>query len=240
MLKIESNIDAFADKVFGTLAKQLPYAASRAVNDTAKDVLAMVPGLMDSVFDRPTPYAKGAFTAYYGDKNDPVATVMRKPDALDRRFLEVEASGGARKRKGFETQLETNTTFAFNGGVSAVLQSAIIADGAKLDQYGNWSSGERAQVMADVRAGIDPLSYSTPASRKKAKRKAVYFVPKSGLYPGVYKRQGGVLSIILAFSSHAPTYAPRFPFQEKAAETAKARFAGHFAARFAQAVASAR
>jgi hypothetical protein len=231
---IESNLDAFADRVFGTLTKQLPYAASRAVNDTAKDVLGMIGPLMDSVFDRPTPYAKGAFMAYYGDKSDPVATVMRKPDAITRKFLETEATGGPRKRKGFET------LFAMHAAVEMDIQSVIIADDAKIDQYGNWSSGERNVVLSEVRASSDPLSYSSPASRKRAKRKATYFIPKSGLVPGVYKRQNGVLSIILAFSSNVPTYRPRFPFQAKAKETATEKFSGHFAQRMAEAVASAR
>lgn len=249
---IESNLDAFAEKVFGTLGKQLPFALSRAVNDTAKDVLGMVPGLMEEVFDRPTPYAKGAFMVYPSDKTTLTATVKRKPDAERRRFLETEAAGGPRPLTGAEHRMdqlaEEAITRSGGGDVTELIHGslgslfAIPTAAARKDQYGNWQSGQRNQVFSDLRITRDQNSYSTPASRRKAGRpNTVYFVPKSSAsQPGVYQRQGKTIRMILMFTAAVPTYTRRFPFQERAADTAKASFAVHFGARFAEAVASAR
>jgi hypothetical protein len=148
----------------------------------------------------------------------------------------VEAKGGARKRKGFETLLSLNAT------VEMHIQSVIIADNAKLDQYGNWSAGERNRVLSDVGAQSDRINNTSTASlKRKGKAKRTYFIPKSGLAPGVYRRAaGGVLNIILAFSSNSPTYAPRFPFQARSQALASAVFPSRFASRLADAMRTAK
>lgn len=235
-IAIESNLEDFLSKGLGRVASQLPFAVSRAVNDTGADVLAMLPRLMEEVFDRPTPYARGAFTLYRGDKADPVATVMRKPDALRRRFLEVEAQGGPRGLKGFERRMDMLAEQAT--GVAGAY--AVPARAAQLDGYGNWSSAQRNRVLSDLRITGDAATYASKASRKRSGRQSVYFVPKNAKTPGVYKRVGKRITLILLFVRWAPTYAARFPMQERSAELARKRFPVHMQERLAQAMSSAR
>lgn len=267
---IDSNVDAFMTQALGTLTRQIPYALSRAINDTGADVLAMVPDMMESVFDRPTPYAKGAFMLYKSDKGNLSATVMRKPDAMRRRFLEVEATGGPRDASGYEGRMRELANPAYHrstmgvgsnttgleklrhvesyprDGYGWIFAIPIKEGGARLDQYGNLSRGQLNQILSDLRVSSDPYSYSTKESRKKAGRpNTFYFIPKNfGGHPGVYQRSGKgkheKLSLVLSFVDSLKSYTPRFPFQAKAAETAKAVFPGHFAARFSEAIASAR
>jgi hypothetical protein len=215
---------------------QLPFAAANALNDTAAEALSAVQDLMDVVFDRPTRFARNAFMVWRANKRTLEARVQERPSVGPRHFLKVQEAGGARPQTGLERLLSSKVA------TSVPLQAAVPADNARLDAFGNWSAGERNQALSGIGAQRDARANTTAASgrRSRAKGRAKYFVPKVGLPPGIYKRDGGGISMVLAFTSKVPSYAPRFRFYEGVAEVWEARLPDHLDRRLAEAVASAR
>lgn len=113
--------------------QQIPYALSRALNDTARDVIEAERLHMVSVFDRPTRWTLNAFRVERSSKSNLVATVERK-SAVGRRFyLEVQAEGGARPQTGLERAMGYRLKYA--GQIVAVTPAA----GMRLTAAGNMS-----------------------------------------------------------------------------------------------------
>lgn len=235
-LDISTNAETIVARFVDMAERQVPYAISRAINDTALDVLTDTPTYMQSIFDRPTPYALNSFMIYRGTKEDPTARIEQKPQVQGKTYLETEATGGQRKRTALESYLASR--LAYGGILAAVLP----ADNARINQYGNWDRGQINQVLSGLKAAYDPLNNATPASQKrKGRKKTSYFIPKSGLPPGIYRRDSsGHLGIIAAFIESSPQYQPRFDFQGNAAKVVAQKLPDHFATRFREALATAR
>ena len=58
---LTSNMADVMARLEAVSTSQLPFAMSRALNDTAEDVRKAEIAKMQSVFDRPTPYTLNAF-----------------------------------------------------------------------------------------------------------------------------------------------------------------------------------
>jgi hypothetical protein len=214
--------------------KQLPYATMLAVNATAQDVLKRVQDRMTVVFDRPTRFTKNAFQVMpRATKSRPEATVGERPSVGKRHYLKVQEAGGPRRQTALEGLLESKIAY---GGV---LRSIIPAEYAKRDSFGNWSPGERNQVLSALGAQRDRAANATKASKKRARKRASYFVPKHGLAPGVYKRQNpdDIPLRVLTFSDKVPNYQKRLGFFDSASLVFDARIGVNFAAALLRAVA---
>ncbi|RHZ91004.1 hypothetical protein D1114_21495 [Cereibacter sphaeroides] len=197
-------------------------AVSWALNDTAQDVLGHVQERMGQVFDRPTPFTKNAFMVWRSTPQTLEAAVQERPSVGARHYLKVQERGGPRARTGFETLLDRRLSFAGD------IRSVIPADNARLDAYGNWSRGERNQVLSALQAQGDARANSTAGSKKRNRRRASYFVPKAGLTPGVYKRTvGGQLGIVAVLSPKVPVYQQRLGFYEGAEDVARVKLPQH-------------
>lgn len=186
-------------------------AATFALNDTAADVLAHVRKQTAEKFDRPTPFALNAFTIRGARPNRLVAVVAERPSVGRKHFLKVQEAGGARPRTGTEHALQTRLNY------SGIIDYVASASGARLDAYGNWSSGERNQALSAVQAQRDEKQNTTAASRKRNKRRAGYFVPRtnSKLTPGIWRRDlDGSVTKVLHFLSSAPRYQAVFGFYD--------------------------
>jgi hypothetical protein len=218
MFHLQIDHAQFDRALEGISEKRMPWAAANALNDTAKDVLTHMQDRMAVVFDRPTRFTKNAFMVWKANPRSMTAAVQERPSVGPRHFLKIQERGGARGQTGLEGLLSSR--LAYEG----VLQAAIPADGAKLDAFGNWSTGERNQVLSALGAQRDTRSNATGASRKRNKKRASYFVPKHGLTPGVYRREtNGALNIVLAFVDHAPKYEKRLGFYDGAGEVFEER-----------------
>lgn len=236
-LSVSANTVLMARALSDVATKQLPYALSRALNDTAQDVLKDNRRLMESVFDRPTPYTLGSFMVRNATQGSLQASVEQKQQAAMHSYLSTEADGGARRQTGLDKLMSMRVAYA------GQLWGVVPGDAAKLDQYGNWSAGERNQVLAVLKAMRDSTSNETGRSRKRAgAKRARYFVPAAGTMrtPGVYRRMGKQLDLILLFVSSPPGYQARFPFHDNAERVTRDRFPVNFANRFNTALASAR
>lgn len=234
-LRLDLDDAAFRRQLTNLEVTQLPFAASKALNDTAYEALKHIQGRMDVVFDKPTRFTKNALMVWRATKQNLEAQVKERPSVGPRHYLKVQEAGGSRPQTGLEKLLAANV--AWDGYLAA----AVPAAGAKLDSYGNWSSGERNQVLSALGAQRDSASNQSDASRKRAKKRASYFVPKSGLSPGVWKRTvSGELSKVLNFSSTAPSYTKRLGFYDGVADVWARVLPERLSIRLAEAVASAR
>ena len=234
-LSMTNNIDAVMARVDAMAVRQLPFALARGLNDTAADVRKAEVETMKRVFDRPTPYTLNAFQIKPATRSNPVAVVEQKEQAGRRDYLHREVMGGPRKSTAIETLLRQRLP------VAGILTAVLPADNARLDQYGNWSNGQRNEVLSALGAMRDSTSNRTARSLKRKKNPSKFFVPMSGLPPAIYERTGrGQLKVILAFTTAAPVYTPRFPFYQVAEDTARQSFTKHLAIRFAEALATAR
>jgi hypothetical protein len=236
---IEMRFDdaAFRRQLTNLETTQLPFASAQALNDTAAEILAEVQDRMKAQFDRPTRFALNAFMVWRATKAKLVAEVKERPSVGRRHFLKVQEAGGARPQTGLDKGFATR--LAYEG----IIQAVAPASGARLDAFGNWSSGERNQVLSALGAQRDATANSTVGSRKRAKGRASYFVPRNGgLSPGVYKRTapGAEPVKVLHFLDAAPRYQKRLGFMDQVAETWTQRFPAHLDRRLAEAVATAR
>ena len=235
MFTLTSNLADCTRRLDAMIARQLPYATARALNDTAAVAKQGVVAEMVRAFDRPTPYTLGAFMTRPASKDSLVATVERKQQAVGRHYLEVEESGGPRPATALEKLMRTQLAY---GGI---LTAVIPADNARLDKYGNWSSGQRNEVLSALGAMRDSRSNRSARSLKRKKNPSTFFIPTSGLPPAIYERTaGGQLQVILAFTAKVPVYQPRFNFAEAAQKAALGAFPAFFARRLSEALATAR
>lgn len=238
MFSISSNIAEVEASMQRVMSQQLPFALSRAINDTADSVIEAEQVEMSRVFDAPTPFTMNALMARKSSKDNLVAEVRTKDTVGRRHYLSVETEGGPRGAKAFETLI------ARRAGVSMHIAAVLPADAARIDQYGNWSMGQINQVLSGLGAHRDGAANTTKASAKRAKPRGrgSYFVPRNGgLSPGVFHRDAsGVLHHIATFVSAAPVYTPIFKFDEVAQSTANRVMPGHLARRLSEALATAR
>jgi len=221
--------------------RQMPQAIAWALNDTANEVLKHMQERMEVEFDRPTRFTKNAFMVWRATRSTLEATVQERPSVGKRHYLKVQESGGPRGQTGVEGLLSSR--LAYDG----VIQSVIPTQGgrfgsAKLDAFGNWSRGERNQVLSALKAQRDTSANETTKSRRRSRR-ASFFVPRNGgLAPGVWKRNGpdDIPIPILWFSPKAPTYQPRLGFREGAEDVFKEKIGLNLAAAVNKALATAR
>lgn len=216
---------------------QVPVATMWALNDTAKDVLEHMQSRMDVVFDRPTRFTKNAFHVWRATKTTLSASVQERPGVGSRHYLKRQETGGTRRQTGVEGLLSTRLSY------DGLIAAAIPASGAKLDGYGNWSRGERNQVLSQLMAQRDRHTNETDRSRtRRGSKRARYFVPNNGgLAPGVWRRsRGGDLAKVLTFTDAMPRYRERLGFYDGAQEVFDARFAQNFRVALAKAMRTAR
>jgi len=169
-----------------TALKQYPAKAGKAcataLNMTAKeDIKPRIQAEMKKVFDNPTRYTLNSLWIKYARVNDLVAVVwFKEPDRMGQHYLVPQVYGGARKLKGFERALGE--------------KEFVPGSGARLDAYGNISSGQIRQLLSVLGKAEHVSGYSaniTERSRKKntKERDYVLITQQHGrLFPGVYKR----------------------------------------------------
>lgn len=236
MIAITSDAERLVGVFGDVVQRQVPFALSLALTDTAHEARTAVQRNIDGVFDMPTPFTRNAFKVTPARKETLVAVLEQKEDNRRRDYLAVEEAGGARGQTGFERLLTRRVAFAGN------IHSVLPGDNARLDKYGNWSAGERNQVLSALNAQRDPTANTTDASAKRKKGKRLtYFVPQTGLTPGIYSRNAaGDLGVVAIFSGAVPSYSPRLAFYETTAAAVLAKFGPNFERRFAEATTTAR
>jgi hypothetical protein len=237
MLFMPMDTSDFTKHLNDVQRRQVPQATVWALNDAATDVLDHMQTRMDSVFDRPTRFARNAFMVWRANKSTLTAEVKERPSVGARHFLKVQEQGGARSNTGLEKLMQSRVSF---GGD---IQAVVPASGAKLNAFGNWSPGERNRVLSAIQSQRETSTNTTKDSGKRHSKRAGYFVPRAGskLSPGVWKRQGKKsLTKVLHFTTAMPTYRKRLGFYDGAEEVFETKFPIHFERTLARALATAR
>lgn len=224
MLNITHNVRDVTLALKRLSNEQLPAVTVGALNQTAYDALDAVKEEMVKVFDRPTRWTLNALMVWRATPDNQKAVVQERPSVGRRHYLKVQAHGGQRSETGVERLLKSNV--AYSGFIAAVTP----AKGAKLDRYGNWSPGQRNQLLSGVGAQRDRAANTTAASRRRNKGRATFFVPKEGsLSPGVYSRQGDKIEKVVHFTRSMPTYERRIDLPSVIERKAAQVFEDHFA-----------
>jgi hypothetical protein len=118
---------------------QMPYAASRALNDAAKQVAADLNKSTDRYFDRPTRFTQNAYRVSMRSSKSNLAAEVR-PKPIQERYLLPSIRGGIRPQRPSERRL---------GGISPAWRPGR---DARLNASGNMS---KAAVVKAIKGG-DP------------------------------------------------------------------------------------
>ena len=205
---------------------QVPFALSLALNRTAQAVKSEIVKVMQSVFNRPTPYILNSLYIYAATKSNLTAEVLFKDQAQPMMIPQVE--GGDRRMKRSEQWIG---------------RYWVPGKGAKLNAYGNISAGMITQILSILHRTPDPYQWQTTKSKLKAQRigKArdifVLWHQKGHLRPGVYERVGKDKHVVcLLLFINMPHYSKRLPFYETGRGVTEQQFPTLFYLALAQAI----
>lgn len=212
----------------GAAAKQATFAASKALNATAKDVQQAIPAGLRKSLDRPTNFTASpqALRIERADKNNLAASVLFKDKQAS--YMRYQVEGGTRQptRKALR------------------LPSAV-----QLNEYGNLPKGIIAQLIAVARK--ESKLGKRKARRIKVSNKVELFygdpadVGGHKYPPGIYKivqlgANRSQLVPLIVFPAVSARYEKRVDLDAIARPVVVANFNRHFNEAFSAAMASAR
>lgn len=208
------------------ITKQLPFAVSQAINQTAYDTRIALNEATPRFFDRPNRFTQTAFLFTKSTKRDLEATVYANDQqGRDRaRYLRFGIAGGARPQKGFERKFlaEVVGTRTIPSGAELVPTSLV-----KLNSSGDVS----LSTIKRIQAGLN------------TKGNGSFFIgtPKGGnRRPGIYRRSKGQLFPYFLAIDHRAQYRPRFPMEAIGHATIQRSFGDYLRSNLERAVANAK
>lgn len=230
----------------GEQARQIPFAASQALNATARTIRAATLAEMAANFDRPTPLVMKSLFIAPATKAKLQAAVYLKDREIggknSRSMAEIlghQFAGGTRLRKRLEDAFTT-------AGLIRPGEYLVPGPDAKLDQYGNLSRGQTQQIYAALRLFRDPYQNVTQSKRSQRNAKAAGRIFWSD-GRGAHKRRRGLWATdargfprLLMLVIPTPVYRRRIDMDKIAAEIMQSDFDANFDAALKQALATAR
>lgn len=228
MIGVVSNFDVTSAWLSG-IANRLPSITRNALNDTAFEVRKAEQTELRSAFNNPTPWViKTIFVTKATNQRQ--AAAVGPTDYFERGgfsagltpwelVLSHNVYGGTRQHKAFEKRLHT-------AGILPRGWFAVPGIGARLNRYGNMSSGEIVQILTYVNAmsmySGDNTSRRDRLTNRRSnldRRGIQYFAitPSSraarDLRPGIYKKQRNRIKPVLIFV-RSVTYRNRVRWHE--------------------------
>jgi hypothetical protein len=252
-VSVRHDLDRMITTLDDMQRRHIPYAKVVALTRTAGDVKKAEIQEISRSFDAPTPYTLNALFTKSATKTNPSAFVWLKDEAgkgtpADR-FLAPEVYGGARVPKRFESALSSF-------GILPPGMFAMPGAAARLDRYGNMSSGQIVQILSQLRVqrvgGFESRIGGATFDKKKVARSVkrqgyrLFAITRrrGKLPPGVYARytfgHGTAVKPLLVFVSKTPSYSKRFKFFEVAERVSRERYPVHFAQAMREASGGAR
>lgn len=225
-LDIQSTLPLATKWVQG-MERQLPFAVSVALNNSAFDARSTLNTSTTRYFAQPTRFTQNAFFVQRSTKANLEAIVFAEAGkGKDRaRYLRYGIQGGTRRQKGFERKFlaEVVGTARIPSGAQLVPTSLVKRDGS-----GNVS----LSTIKRIQAGLSGSA------------RGGFFVgqPRNnpGLPPGIYRRSREQLFPYFVVTDNAATYRPRFPIDRIGGAAVERVFMKHFETSLAKALASAR
>lgn len=207
MLEIDltENVTRVLDELNVLQKQQLPFAIARSLTRTAAEFSQdALPGVLEKLLDRPTPFTKRAGRFIPAKKDDPTAAVYLAP--LQDRYLRFQVRGGSRIQKGFEKKYESIAQL--------IAQRQLVpGSGARLNQYGNVSQ------FAIQRLGEEA----------KVKGSKVFIGDLKGGGPfGIWRKEGRKVKAIFVEPANRPSYSEKLRLQPEVEKFASERFDFHF------------
>lgn len=221
--------------------RQLPFATSKALNETAKLVQSAVQESLAEKLDRPTPFVLKSIFIKYSNKQNLQAVVFlrdhqlsKNPNSLSEQ-IQQQFRGGPRIRSRLEGALTRAGLISGNEYVSP-------GAGAKLDQYGNISRGQVQQLLSQLFAAPLPAANRSKSTRSRASVKRagrIFWSYGDRLPRGAYiDGPGGLRPLINVISP--PRYRKRIDMQVIAERIVKNNFSRIFNLEFEKAIRTAR
>lgn len=243
-LTVRTNIDEVFLDLDALVRKRLPIAVAIAMTKTAQDVYAAEVAEMSRVFDRPTPFTLKSVRYSKATPQNLEASIWLNDEASGgghaaAEYLIPQISGGLRIEKRSEYILRT-------AGILPAGMSIVPGQRARLDAYGNISTGLIQQVLSALRVS-ETLSGHTsdrPSARptgfrafdrrraRQRARQGEFFVAHRDrahgrhLAPGIYRRLKGSIQPVIMFV-RKPSYRGIFDFDQVATDTTNAVFGEH-------------
>ena len=235
----ESNLASTNAKLAIMAQRQLPFAASKALNRTGVELLAWNKIQMRKRFDDPVRYTLNAFRLVRSRKNNLVAEVRRKDRPAGKHYLEVQQEGGFRPQKAFERKMEFR--LPYKGMVRAVLPTKRTAN-----RGSNVSMAWVNKALAGVQQSYASEAYTRAERGKSSTAYPRYFVaePNTGKNKagGIYRvnAKKGKPQKLFTILDRMPRYNKRLPFTEYMTKQAKLSFPKNFRRELRQALRTAR
>lgn len=246
--KTTGSARVIGNRLQKAVRKQIPFAASQALNDTGKVLLTVNKREMKRVFDNPVPYTLNAFYLKRAMKADLSVAVRRKDKPAGKHYLEIQHTGGVRPRKRFETVVKYHVKYQHD------LQSVLPTTISK-NPRGNASMPRLMEAIAGLsergQASSPTAPYTKNSYQKKidarhkkltqGKRTSDYFVgykeDGKNKTDGIYRRSPSGKSVrkIFHLLPFQQSYKSRYPFHPRLRKRAMSYFPAEFKRRLAAA-----
>jgi hypothetical protein len=218
ILNIESELPK-AIRWTDAMTKQLPFAISRALNETGFDIRNALNGATRQYFNNPVPFTQRAFLVNRSNKRN--LTVDIYAERRRARYLRTLISGGQRGQKPFELRFLSEAQASMPKG------SRLIPAAIRLTPAGNVS-------LAALRRIEQQLS-------TKGRNSTFIGKPSGNNRPaGIYQRMPKGKLKPLFIATPQASYRPMFPMQEIGMKVAERRFGQYLRSSLEQAIATAR
>ena len=190
------------------LQRQLPYAASRALNDTARQAAADLNKSTTRYFQRPVAMTQRAYgVSRWSTKTDLSAELNLKP--IQARYLLPSIRGGVRGQKPSERKIEDRY-----GPLLARKRRTTAGTAVPLSQLA-WRPGAGARLN---QSGNIPRT-SLVAALRGGGRYFQLTQARGSLLPGIYERKGRIdVRSVLSFG-RLPTMRAQWPVERIARES---------------------
>ena len=247
-LKISVNTQALKQRLGDIVERQLPFAAARALTQTAKQAQGAVRTAMNEVFDRPTAYTLNSTFVRPATKTRLSAQVKLKDEAAKAipaaKYLLPQVEGGGRRQKRSEVALAS-------AGILPPGWYLVPGKSVRLDGAGNVPRSIILQIISDLRASPDVGFRSNRLTKREARergkrfRESRFFVVKPGskAQPGIYRKIdsafGRAAQPVFIFTAQ-PQYARRLNFYAVVERVVRTNFEDNFAVSLADALRTAR
>lgn len=149
LFSISSDLRQLEKDLSDIEKKQIPFAASRAINETAEIVKEELIEQLDKDLDRPTPFTKRGFYIRRSSKRDLTAIVGIKD--IQAEYLGLQIEGGREKPKGFALITPVNIRLnkygnLTKGKVKELLEKPGVFSGTVGGVGGIWQKNKRGQL----------------------------------------------------------------------------------------------
>lgn len=230
------------------MRRQIPFAASKALNETGKVLLAVNKREMRKQFNKPVRYTMNAFYMKPARRNDLNMRIARKEKPAGRHYLDVQHKGGGRPRKGVESMMRYS--LVYSGDLRAVLptsRTTTAAGGISMARVNEAIAGLQASGGAGrvASSSYTKAKINTQAERLLKRTKPVgYFIgyKDQGKHKtdGIYRREGKSVKKMFHLLEYQPQYKPNFPFHAPLIRNVRSYFPTQMRKQLAMAMRTAR